>query len=82
LMGWRHIFGDWMPERLLAFAGGESQFTVQGTPVDRGALVAQVSLDWRASDGISLGIAYSGQVGGRVQEHSLKGSFVWSFGTR
>lgn len=82
LLGWRHAFGDVAPESLLAFAGGESFFTVQGTPVDRDVLVAEVGLDWRASDAISLGIGYSGQVGERAQEHSIKGSFVWRFGTR
>jgi outer membrane autotransporter protein len=81
LLGWRHSYGDVAPEMQLAFAGGESPFTVQGTPVDRDALVAQAGLDWQASDAISLGIAYSGQVGWRAQEHSVKGSFAWRFGT-
>ncbi|WP_268995514.1 autotransporter family protein [Microvirga roseola] len=82
LLGWRHTFGDVAPESLLAFAGGESSFAVQGTPVDRDALVAEAGLDWRASDAVSLGVLYSGQVGERAQEHSIKGSFTWRFGTR
>jgi uncharacterized protein with beta-barrel porin domain len=48
-------------------------------PVDRDALVAEAGLDWRASDAISLGIAYSGQVGDRAQDHALKGNFTWRF---
>jgi len=82
VLGWRHTFGDVQPESLLAFAGGASPFTVQGNPLDRNALVAEAGLDWHASDAISLGIAYSGQVSERAQEHSVKGSFVWRFGTR
>jgi outer membrane autotransporter protein len=82
LLGWRHTFGDVAPESLLAFAGSESPFAVQGTPLDRDVLVAEAGLDWQASDAISFGIAYSGQAGEHAQEHSLKGNFTWRFGTR
>jgi outer membrane autotransporter protein len=81
LLGWRHAFEDVEPEVLLAFAGGASGFTVAGAPVDRDALVVAAGLDWQASDAISLGIAYSGQIGEQAQEHALKGSFVWRFGS-
>jgi outer membrane autotransporter protein len=81
LVGWRHAYGDVEPEMLLAFAGGASAFTVAGAPIDRDALVAEVGLDWQASDAISLGIAYSGQIGERAQEHALKGNLVWRFGS-
>jgi len=76
LLGWRHAYGDVEPEMLLAFAGGASTFTVAGAPVDWDALVAEAGLDWQASEAISLGIAYSGQIGEQVQEHALKGSFI------
>jgi fibronectin-binding autotransporter adhesin len=66
LLGWRHTFGEVEPERLLAFAGGASPFTVEGTPVDRDTLVAEAGLDWQASDTISLRIGYLGQVGERA----------------
>ncbi|WP_195904189.1 autotransporter domain-containing protein [Microvirga lotononidis] len=79
LIGWRHAYGDVEPEALLAFSGGATAFTVAGTPIDRNALVAEAGLDWQASDTISLGIAYSGQVGKRIQEHALKGNFTWRF---
>ncbi len=81
LLGWRHAYGDVEPEMLLAFAGGASTFTVAGAPVDRDALVAEAGLDWQASEAISLGIAYSGQIGEQAQEHALKGSFIWRFGS-
>ena len=45
------------------------------------ALVAEAGLEWQASEDINLGVAYEGQIGSRAQEHTLKGSFVWSFGT-
>ncbi|WP_162559222.1 autotransporter serine protease [Microvirga sp. 17 mud 1-3] len=81
LLGWRHAYGDVAPEALLAFAGGASPFTVAGVPVDRDALVAEAGLDWRASEAISLGVSYAGQIGARAQEHTVKGNFVWRFGT-
>jgi fibronectin-binding autotransporter adhesin len=81
LLGWRHVYGDVNPTALMAFAGGVTTFVVAGTPIDRDALAAEAGLEWQDSDAISLGIAYSGQVGERAQEHALKGSFAWRFGT-
>jgi len=79
LVGWRHAYGDVEPESLLALAGGASPFTVSGVPVDRDALLAEAGLDWQTSNGVSLGIAYSGQIGTRAQDHTLKGNFIWRF---
>jgi outer membrane autotransporter protein len=79
LLGWRHAFGDVEPTTLLAFAGGASAFMVAGAPIDRDALVAEAGLDWQASDAITLGVAYSGQIGERAQEHALKGNLTWRF---
>jgi outer membrane autotransporter protein len=81
MLGWRRAYGDVDPTALLAFAGGASSFAVAGTPIDRDALVAEAGLDWQATRDMSLGIAYSGQVGSRAQEHSVKGSLTWRFGT-
>jgi outer membrane autotransporter protein len=79
LLGWRRAFGDVEPRALLAFAGGSAAFTVSGVPVDRDAMVAEAGLDWQASEAISLGVAYGGQIGARAQEHTLKGNVTWRF---
>jgi outer membrane autotransporter protein len=79
LVGWRHAFGDVVPTTLLAFAGGASAFTVAGAPIDRDVLVAEAGLDWQASEAISLGVSYTGQIGSRAQEHALKGNLTWRF---
>ncbi|WP_414474407.1 autotransporter domain-containing protein [Microvirga sp. M2] len=79
LIGWRHAYGDVNPAALMAFAGGSSAFTVAGTPVDRDALVAEAGLEWQASQAVSLGVAYQGQIGSQAQEHALKGNFIWTF---
>lgn len=82
LVGWRHAYGDVDSEAMLAFAGGASSFLASGVPMDRNALVVEAGLDWRASDAISLGVAYSGQLGQDAREHTLKGNFIWRFETR
>lgn len=79
MLGWRRAFGDVNPSALLAFSGGASAFSVSGTPVDRDALVAEAGLDWQATRDIGLGVAYSGQIGSRAQDHALKGNFTWRF---
>ncbi|MBB3021012.1 outer membrane autotransporter protein [Microvirga lupini] len=81
MLGWRHAFGDVEPEALLAFAGSAAGFAVSGVPVDRDALAIEAGLDWKASDSLSLGVAYAGQIGARAQDHSLKGNLVWRFAT-
>ncbi len=82
MLGWRRAYGDINPTALMAFAGGASSFTVAGTPVDRDVLVAEAGLAWQASRDIGLGVAYEGQIGPQAQDHAVKGSFVWRFGTR
>lgn len=47
-----------------------------GTPVDRDALVAEAGLEWQASQAVSLGVAYQGQIGSQAKEHAFKGSLV------
>jgi uncharacterized protein with beta-barrel porin domain len=75
------MHGDVDPTVPLAFAGGASSLAAAGMPIDRDALVAEVGLDWQATRDMSLKIAYLGQVGSRAQEHSVKGSLTWRFGT-
>ncbi|MET0428604.1 MAG: autotransporter domain-containing protein [Microvirga sp.] len=82
LVGWRRAYGDVDPDALLAFAGGTLPFTISAAPVDRDALVVEAGLDWRASDSLSLGVSYAGQVGGIAGDHALKGNLTWRFATR
>ncbi|MBF9233264.1 autotransporter domain-containing protein [Microvirga alba] len=79
LVGWRRAYGDVEPDALLAFAGGASAFAVSGTPIDRNALVAEAELNWQAGRTTSLGMAYSGQIGPRAQDHGLKANFTSRF---
>ena len=78
LLGYRRAFGDVVPTALLAFTGGAS-FLSAGLPIDRDALVAEVGLDLRVSASATLGVAYTGQVGSRAEDHAVKGNFTYRF---
>jgi len=52
---------------------------VGDAPIDRDAFVAEVGLDWQASDTLKLGVAYSGQIGAQSQDHAVKGQFELRF---
>ncbi len=76
LVGYRRAFGDVVPTALLAFQGGAS-FVSAGIPIDRDALIASAGLDLRVSASATLGLAYTGQVGARAQDHAVKGGFTY-----
>ena len=78
-LGWEHAFGDVDPGALVAFAAGSSSFTVAGAPIDRDALSAQADVDWRAASDLTLGVAYSGQIGRRAQDSAIRGRLEYDF---
>ncbi len=78
LLGYRRAFGDVVPTALLSFGNGPT-FLTAGIPIARDALVAEAGLDLRVAPNATLGVAYTGQVGDRVQDHAVKGNFTWRF---
>ncbi len=78
LVGYRRAYGDVVPKALLGFGTGPS-FLVAGTPISRDALVAEAGLDLRVTRDTTLGVAYTGQVGARAQDHAVKGNFTYRF---
>lgn len=54
-------------------------FLTVGLPIDRDALVAEAGLDVLVGSGTTLGVAYTGQVGDRAQDHAVKGNFTYRF---
>ena len=78
LVGYRRAFGDVVPTALLAFGTGPS-FLTAGIPIDRDALVAEAGLDLRVAPNATLGVAYTGQVGSRAEDHAVKGNFTVRF---
>jgi outer membrane autotransporter protein len=78
LVGYRRAYGDVVPKALLSFGTGPG-FLVAGTPISRDALVAEAGLDLRVARDTTLGLAYTGQVGARAQDHAVKGNFTYRF---
>ncbi|BAU90982.1 outer membrane autotransporter barrel [Methylorubrum populi] len=78
LVGYRRAFGDVVPTALLSFGNGPT-FLSAGIPIARDALVAEAGLDLQVALNATLGVAYTGQVGERVQDHAVKGNFTWRF---
>ncbi len=80
-LGWQHAFGDVNPATVLAFeaAAGANSFTVTGAPIDRDALAAEASLDWRATQAVSLSLSYTGLVSGTSDDNAVKGRAEYRF---
>ena len=78
-VGWRHAFGNTQPGSTLAFASGGSPFSVVGVPVARDAAVLEVGVDAAVTKNLSLGLSYSGQIGGSYSDHALYGNLLWKF---
>lgn len=78
-IGWRHAFGDVDPTSWMSLAGGASSFTVTGAPIARNSLLLEAGLDMDVASNVSLGVAWTGQIADRVQDHSVKGNFKVRF---
>lgn len=77
-LGWRHAFGDVVPQSTMAFDGGQA-FTVAGTPIARNAALAELGVDVAVSRSATLGLNYSGQYGGGNREHAGAVSVRWRY---
>lgn len=73
MLGWRHGFGELIPQARTAFVAGTTPATVFAARIDREALVAEAGLDWRISQATVLGLTYSAAIGERSRDHALKG---------
>ncbi|TIW64233.1 MAG: autotransporter domain-containing protein, partial [Mesorhizobium sp.] len=69
-IGWRHAFGDVVPETALAFTGGSS-FAVEGTPIAKNAAVFEAGIDVNLTDKATIGLTYKGQLASDAQEHGF-----------
>jgi outer membrane autotransporter protein len=78
-VAWQHAFGDVTPTAALAFQSTLAAFDVQGVPIASDAALVDAGLDFKVSPAIALGVAYAGQLSGDVQDHAVKGNFIWKF---
>jgi outer membrane autotransporter protein len=76
---WQHAFNDIAPTAALAFQNTGAGFSITGVPLARDAALVETALDLRLSPQAKLGLSYSGQLAGQLQDHALKGNFTWNF---
>jgi len=79
LLGWRHAFGDVIPDTVMAFESGGQPFPIAGVRIDRDAILAEAGLDYAVSSSIKLGVSYSGQYGRRATDNAFKGHLEVGF---
>ncbi|SDL30515.1 outer membrane autotransporter barrel domain-containing protein [Modicisalibacter muralis] len=77
-LGWRHAFADTTPELEQRFAGGDT-FTIAGTPIAEDAAVVEAGIGLPLSERASLNLAYGGQYGDGMEDHSGRAMFEWRF---
>lgn len=76
--GWRHAFNDRLPTVDMAFVGG-SAFSVAGTPISKDAAVLDLGLNAALSSNAVIGVSYSGQIGDRGIDNSVKAGLSFRF---
>jgi outer membrane autotransporter protein len=76
---WQHAFNDLTPDAALAFLSTGAAFTIAGVPIARDSALVEAGLDLAISRNATIGAAYVGQLGDRVQDHAVKGKAVWQF---
>jgi outer membrane autotransporter protein len=76
---WQHAFNDIAPTAALAFQNTGAGFSITGVPLARDAALVETGLDLRVSPQAKLGLSYSGQLAGHLQDHAVKGNFTWNF---
>jgi outer membrane autotransporter protein len=77
-LGWRHAFGDVLPQTSMAFDGGQA-FTVSGSPIARNAALAELGAEVAVSRNATMGLNYSGQYGGGNREHAGSVNVRWRY---
>jgi outer membrane autotransporter protein len=76
---WQHAFNDIAPTAALAFQNTGAGFSIAGVPLARDAALVETALDLRVNPHAKLGLSYSGQLAGHLQDHAVKGNFTWNF---
>jgi outer membrane autotransporter protein len=78
-LAWQHSFGDVTPSAALAFASPGSAFVVAGVPLARDSALVEAGVDLKFSAHARVGVSYTGQLAGRVNDQAIRGNLVWNF---
>jgi uncharacterized protein with beta-barrel porin domain len=77
--GVQHTGGDRSPAALLALAGTNSPASISAPPVDRWALAADVSGEFRLAPTASFTAGYRGVNGSRTRDSGVRGTLTFGF---
>ncbi len=72
MVGWRHDFGDGLPEAQFSFAGSDA-FTVYGVSPARNVAVVEAGISLPISENALVGLSYAGQAGDGAWEQQVRG---------
>jgi outer membrane autotransporter protein len=79
-LAWQHTFGSVTPTDVLAFQAAPTvPFAISGVPIARDAALVEAGLDLALNSHATIGVSYTGQIAGSVQDHGAKGRFSWKF---
>ena len=77
-LGWRHLMGKTEPYSDLRFSTGQD-FSIQGAPMARNALMAELGVELVNNNNSRLGLLYVGQLAGRTKDHGVQLRASWAF---
>ena len=79
-LAWQHSFGSLAASDALAFQAAPTvPFTISGVPIARDAALVEAGVDLALNMHATIGVSYTGQIAGNVQDHGAKGRFSWKF---
>ncbi|HXJ00517.1 MAG TPA: autotransporter domain-containing protein, partial [Micropepsaceae bacterium] len=78
-LAWQHALQDVVPSASLAFASTGASFTASGVSLARDSALVDAGFDLQLRPNATIGLAYSGQFGTRLNDHGIKGNFAWNF---
>lgn len=77
-LGWRHAFGEVLPQTLMSFDGGQA-FSVAGAPIARNAALAELGVETAMTRNATISLNYSGQFAEGSREHAGSVRMTWRY---
>jgi subtilase-type serine protease len=76
---WQHNLSNTRSEDHLAFANGNTAFSVQSVSLDRNAAVVGARAGLAVAQDVRLSLAYIGLLGSREKDHGVGLTLDWQF---
>ncbi|MCY1442214.1 Extracellular serine protease [compost metagenome] len=78
-LGWQHNLSNTSSESHLAFANGNSGFTVQSVSLDRNAALVGARAGLALGRDTRLSLDYNGLLGSKEKDHGVGLTLAWQF---